>query len=102
VCYVFRPGRSSQPWRIAVVASSVRDRTPVLTKIRLICASTDFDVIPSVRPIWSVIETVGFGAAGIVGLLIAFPILERRRQLDLGGGRYWIRTSDFTDVNRAL
>jgi hypothetical protein len=35
----------------------------------------------SVYPTWSVIETVGFGAAGLVGLLIAFPILERRRPM---------------------
>jgi hypothetical protein len=35
----------------------------------------------SVYPTWSVIETVGFGAAGIVGLLIAFPIIERRRPM---------------------
>jgi len=35
----------------------------------------------SVYPTWSLIETVAFGAAGLVGLLIAFPIVERRRPM---------------------
>ena len=35
----------------------------------------------NVYPTWSVIETVAFGGAGIVGLLIAFPIIERRRPM---------------------
>ncbi len=30
------------------------------------------------------------------------PGLEPRRRIGRGGGRYWARTSDLTDVNRAL
>jgi hypothetical protein len=35
----------------------------------------------SVYPTWSVIETVAFGGTGLVGLLIAFPLIERRRPM---------------------
>ncbi len=34
---------------------------------------------------------IGFGASGLT-----------RGLYNLGGGRYWTRTSDLTDVNRAL
>lgn len=32
-------------------------------------------------PRWAVIETVGFGVAGLAGLLVAFPVVDRRRPL---------------------
>lgn len=32
-------------------------------------------------PRWSLIETAGFGLAGLAGLLVAFPVVDRRRPL---------------------